>query len=54
MNRIFWQSEFEDLPALDAWQKKLASDPGYRELSFHAKNLFDQDSLKDEVLVSLS
>ena len=54
LNYIYWQTEFEDIADLDAWQQKMASDPGYRELSIQAQDLFSQDSIKDMVLASLT
>jgi hypothetical protein len=54
MNRIFWHTDFEDLTALDNWQKKIALDEGYRELSVKAQDLFSQDSIEDMVLTSLA
>jgi hypothetical protein len=54
LNRIFWHTDFEDLTALDTWQKKLALDEGYRKLSVQAQDLFSQDSIEDMVLTSLT
>lgn len=54
MSWIYWQTEFEDLLALDAWQKKMALDPGYREYGIQAQDLFSQESIKDMVLASLT
>lgn len=53
MDRIFWKSEFEDLSALDAWQKKLAMDEGYLKIRKSARDLFTQDSIEDIVLTSI-
>jgi hypothetical protein len=54
MNRIIWHTDFEDLVALDTWQKELVLDEGYRKLSIHAQELFSQDSVEDMVLASLT
>lgn len=54
MNRIFWHTDFEDLVALDTWQKKLVLDEGYHKLSIQAQDLFSQDSIEDMVLASLT
>ena len=51
---IYWQTEFEDIAALDAWQQKMAADPGYRELGNQAQDLFSQESIKDMVWASLT
>jgi hypothetical protein len=53
MNRIYWHTGFEDLSTLDDWQKRLASDEGYRKLSIRAQDLFSQDSIEDMVLTAL-
>ena len=54
MNRIFWHTDFEDLTALDAWQKKIAMDEGYHQLRLRAQDLLSQDSIEDMVLTSLT
>ena len=54
MNRIYWHTDFPDLEALDAWQKKMALDEGYHKLSVQAQDLFSQDSIEDMVLASLT
>lgn len=53
MNRIYWHTDFEDLAALDVWQKKMATDEGYHNLSIRAQDLLSQDSIEDTVLASL-
>ena len=54
MNRIYWLTDFEDLGALDAWQKKMDQDEGYHQLRVHAQDLLSQDSIEDTVLTSLT
>ena len=54
MNQIYWHTDFEDLTALDVWQKKMASDEGYAKLRIHAQDLLSQDSIEDVVLTSLT
>ena len=54
MNHIYWQTEFPDLGALDAWQKKMDLDEGYHHLRIHAQDLLSQDSIEDTVLTTLT
>ncbi len=49
--KIYWVvSGFEDLAALDAWQKKLLSDEGYIEQSKNVSEFIVEGSLYDKVL----
>jgi len=54
MNRIYWHTDFENLVALDTWQKKMAMDEGYTKLRIRAQDLLSQDSIEDMVLTSLT
>ena len=54
MNRLYWQVEFSDLGALDAWQKKMVQDDGYHKLRVSAQDLLMPGSIEDAVLASLT
>lgn len=53
LGRISWQADFDDLAALDRYQKSFDTDEGYWALINKATELFIENSLHDAVYETL-
>ena len=53
MSTVYWVADFEGLNALEAWQKKLKADVGYRELTSRAGEFVIDGTVDDRVLESV-
>jgi hypothetical protein len=53
LSTIYWMADFEDLAALEAWQKKVGADPGYRALIKEAFDIIIAGTVEDTILESL-
>ena len=49
---IYWMADFEDIVALDEWQKLVGADQGYRELRRKSFDILIEGSVADTVMVS--
>ena len=52
ISTIHWVADFEDLAALEAWQRKVGADAAYRELINQSFDLVVDGSVEDTVLES--
>lgn len=50
---MYWIADFEDLPSLEDWQKRLGADPGYRALIKKAFDIVIDGTVEDIILESL-
>ncbi len=53
LGRISWQADFEDLTALDRYQKSFDTDQGYGALVSKASELFIESSVHDTIYETL-
>jgi hypothetical protein len=53
IGRVSWQADFEDLAALDRYQKSFDTDQGYWALLNKGTELFVEDSVRDNVYETL-
>jgi hypothetical protein len=49
---IYWMADFEDIVALDEWQKQVGADKGYRELRRQSFDILVDGSFTDTVMIS--
>jgi hypothetical protein len=50
VNNIYWIADFADLAALDRWQRKVASDEGYRQMRRKSIDTLIEGSIADTVM----
>ncbi len=50
VSAIVWVADFQDLPALEAWQLKVGADKGYRELVKKSFDFVIDGSVEDTIL----
>lgn len=53
LGRISWQADFDDLAALDRYQKSFDTDAGYWAMIDKSAELFIENSVNDTVLETL-
>ena len=53
LGRISWQADFDDLTALDRYQKSFDTDQGYWALLGKASELFIENSINDTIYETL-
>jgi hypothetical protein len=52
ISTLHWIADFDDLAALEAWQRKVGADAGYRELIKKSFDIVIDGSVEDTVLES--
>ncbi len=53
VSTVYWIADLKDLNALQAWQQKVGTDPGYRELVNRSFDFIIDGSIEDRVLESV-
>ena len=53
LNTIYWQTDYEDLAALEEFHAKLTSDPDYLAIISKGTGIFIQGTLHDKLLKSV-
>jgi hypothetical protein len=53
VSTLYWIADFKDLAALQTWQRKVGTDPGYRELTNRSLDIVVDGSINDTVLESV-
>ena len=53
VSTLYWFADFEDLAALEAWQRKVGADASYRELVKKSFDIVIDGSVEDTVLESI-
>jgi len=53
VSRVYWLADFKDLAALEAWQGKVGSDAGYRELVNKSLDIVIDGTIEDTILESV-
>lgn len=53
VDTLYWIADFDDLAALEDWQKKIGADPGYRALIKKASDIVIDGTVEDTILQSL-
>ncbi len=53
IGKVLWQADFDDLAALNQYQKSFDTDQGYWDLLNKSTELFIEDSVRDTVYETL-
>jgi hypothetical protein len=53
VSTLYWVADFENLAALEKWQKKVGADAGYRELVKKSFEIVLDGTVEDAVLQSV-
>jgi hypothetical protein len=53
VSTLCWFADFEDLAALEAWQRKVGADAGYRELVKKSFDIVIDGTVEDTILESV-
>jgi hypothetical protein len=53
VSTLYWFADFDNLATLEAWQRKVGADAGYRELVKKSFDIVIDGSVKDTVLESV-
>ncbi len=53
VSTVYWIADFKDLAALQAWQHRVGTDPGYRELVDRSVDVVIDGSIEDRILESV-
>lgn len=53
VSTLYWITDFDDLAGLEAWQREVGADRGYRELVKKSFDIVIEGTVEDTILASL-